>query len=139
MKCRNQECSRLADQRRGLCRRCYDDRSIRAKFPRLDTTEARRTNGQRAWTGTRSRPLPQPTIAVPGSREKIEVMRLRFERGEQIFHPDDPRQWKGGCIAIPEAGAKTGSRVAGNGPVRDGPILQRLGRRHGNVHKSPKL
>ena len=35
-----------------------------------------------------------PLAAMPtghrcGSREKIEIMRLRAERGEQVFHPND--------------------------------------------------
>lgn len=35
-------------------------------------------------------PLPaMPTGYQCGSREKIEIMRLRAERGEQVFHPND--------------------------------------------------
>lgn len=30
-----------------------------------------------------------PTKAVPGSAQKIQVTRLRIERGESCFHPDD--------------------------------------------------
>lgn len=33
----------------------------------------------------------EPTAASPGSREKIEVMRARAERGEAVFHPQDAR------------------------------------------------
>jgi len=32
------------------------------------------------------------TAALAGSREKIEVMRLRVELGESPFHPNDNRQ-----------------------------------------------
>ena len=33
--------------------------------------------------------LGAPTAAQPGSREKIELLRLRLLRGEVLFHPDD--------------------------------------------------
>lgn len=39
----------------------------------------------------RQPPLPvAPTMALPGSDAKIEVMRARLERGEHLHHPDDP-------------------------------------------------
>ena len=31
----------------------------------------------------------QPTNAAPGSDDKIRVLRLRLERGERLYHPDD--------------------------------------------------
>ena len=34
-------------------------------------------------------PPSEPGHATPGSRAKIELMRARYERGEQIFHRDD--------------------------------------------------
>jgi hypothetical protein len=38
-------------------------------------------------------PLPaMPTSHWAGSREKIEVMRERAERGEAVFHPCDCKQ-----------------------------------------------
>ena len=37
------------------------------------------------------RPVPVATRAHPGSPEKIEVMRRRWERGEALHHPDDER------------------------------------------------
>lgn len=30
-----------------------------------------------------------PTIAYPGTREKLAIMRRRAERGQPLFHPDD--------------------------------------------------
>lgn len=33
--------------------------------------------------------MSTPTMAQPGSEEKIAVMCSRYERGEPIFHPDD--------------------------------------------------
>lgn len=34
-------------------------------------------------------PPALPTDARPGSPEKIEVMRLRYENGEHLYHPQD--------------------------------------------------
>ena len=35
-------------------------------------------------------PLPSvPTWHLCGSREKIEILRQRVERGEELFHPED--------------------------------------------------
>jgi hypothetical protein len=33
---------------------------------------------------------PCGTVAMPGTLNKIEIMRDRFERGQAVFHPDDP-------------------------------------------------
>jgi hypothetical protein len=33
--------------------------------------------------------LPNPTDAPPGSQEKVEVLRKRFENGPKLWHPDD--------------------------------------------------
>jgi hypothetical protein len=35
------------------------------------------------------RPASVPTLAPPGTEEKIHVMAARAEAGEQIFHPND--------------------------------------------------
>lgn len=42
----------------------------------------------------RRRRLPRPTAALPGTPEKVEVLRLRFERSELLHHPHDAR-WDG--------------------------------------------
>jgi hypothetical protein len=35
-------------------------------------------------------PLPaEPTAAVAGSAEKLEILRQRAERGESLWHPED--------------------------------------------------
>lgn len=36
-------------------------------------------------------PLGIPTSAIPGSLRKVQVLRLRLERGEALFHPGDAR------------------------------------------------
>lgn len=35
-------------------------------------------------------PAQAPTSVPAGSKAKVEAMRLRVERGEDIWHPDDP-------------------------------------------------
>lgn len=34
---------------------------------------------------------PEPTLAIPGTREKEAVMAERFAEGYQLFHPADAR------------------------------------------------
>jgi hypothetical protein len=55
---------------------------VMEKIPQLDRTKPLQPD------------LPLAKLSTPhpaGSLEKIEVMRLRVERGEQIFHPNDNR------------------------------------------------
>lgn len=33
--------------------------------------------------------VPEPTSALPGTAEKIEVLRLRVVFGVQLWHPED--------------------------------------------------
>lgn len=40
--------------------------------------------------GFAPRPAACRTEAMPGTREKVEVMAARAERGEDLWHPDDP-------------------------------------------------
>lgn len=35
------------------------------------------------------KPASEPTKAVPGSLEKIEELLIRYECGEELWHPDD--------------------------------------------------
>lgn len=35
----------------------------------------------------------QKTDALPGTREKLDVLRGRWERGEPLWHDDDPVDW----------------------------------------------
>jgi hypothetical protein len=44
----------------------------------------------------RTRPIPEPTTARPGTPEKMAVMRARLRAGRALSHPDDPvieREW----------------------------------------------
>jgi hypothetical protein len=60
---------------RKLCATCWV-KGVGGKF-----------NGR--WMSEKPLPASAPTGAPAGSDEKVEVMRQRFERGEEVFHPDD--------------------------------------------------
>ena len=41
------------------------------------------------------RVMPTATQAPPGSEEKLAILRLRWERGELLWHPNDRRiEWE---------------------------------------------
>lgn len=69
----------------GLCREC---RLRKRGYTEGETLRRRlMTRGQ---GGKDMPPLPDhPTIAQPGSPEKIEVLTGRASRGEMLFHPLD--------------------------------------------------
>lgn len=75
---------------RNLCSACYADESVRKCYPARAGA-----NAGHGYEGQRNRPgryLPAtPTAALPGTAEKIEVMRERASRGEQLHHPQDAR------------------------------------------------
>lgn len=84
MCCRNCGANRRIEAR-GLCCRCYSKIYRRP----IDITKLYANRG-RMEKLTKKPPMPsEATQAHPGSREKATVMAERYERGEQIFHPDD--------------------------------------------------
>jgi hypothetical protein len=69
----------------GLCWPCYYTPTVRDAF-RSGHKNARRGVGN--LTGRR--PLPaEPTRALPGTQDKLDVMAARARRGERLWHPDD--------------------------------------------------
>ncbi len=59
---------------------------------------------------------PHPTTALPGTPEKVEVMRQREECGYDIWHPDDATY--SSTVALMRCrDLLTGARYAG--PVRE--------------------
>lgn len=79
--CRN--CSRYAISRpRKLCWTCYYTPGVKERFPK-ETSDA-------FIVDNTTKPLPkEPTMARPGTEEKIQVFRERIMRGEHLHHPDD--------------------------------------------------
>lgn len=68
-----------------------------------------------------------PTSALPGTAEKVEVMRQRVERGELAFHPADAKQIGDNSPGIPAElclpvtdGYKTNDQGGRYDRVRDG-------------------
>lgn len=58
------------------------------------------------------RRLPRPTTALPGTPEKVEVMRKRNENGEFLYHPRDAK-WDGQTAIDKTQLGSTGRRAAG--------------------------
>jgi hypothetical protein len=72
---------------RGLCWACYYAPGVRQMYPPT-SPYARRGSGN----GPAPRPLPEPTAALPGTPEKVEVLAARAEAGELLHHPDDAKR-----------------------------------------------
>lgn len=74
---------------RGLCCYCSSFKSIRKLYPVKDSPVNRRGVGGGMKTKA---PLPKwPTMARPGSPEKVAVMMARAKAGAQLFHPHDAK------------------------------------------------
>lgn len=68
---------------RGLCRVCSADPVIREQY-----TPAAHGRGQRFDTDLEL-PLPKPTLAMPGSAEKIEILAWRYAHKKALHNPAD--------------------------------------------------
>lgn len=74
--------------RTGLCSKCYRNPSIRCRYPARETVSLITTANPVALRVYF--PLaPTPTHYLPGTVEKMLVMRLRVEAGYAALHPDD--------------------------------------------------
>jgi len=84
MKCRN--CQRVESNRpRGLCWSCYYTPGVRELYPSTSKF-ARRGVGN----GNLIVPMPgNPTMAAPGSAEKVAILEERARQGVSLWHPDD--------------------------------------------------
>jgi hypothetical protein len=84
MICRN--CGeRVANRPRGLCWTCYYTAGVRDRYPSTSKFAHREIEdfyGQ-------ARPVLVPTMARPGSREKIAVLSERASRRQVLWHPLD--------------------------------------------------
>lgn len=68
----------------GLCFLCYKDVDVRSLYTVVPFKSLLKKAPPLAKEGTG---------AMPGSAEKMEVMRQRVARGEQVCHPDDATEW----------------------------------------------
>lgn len=71
---------------RHLCRGCADQPHIRERYPPIKSTMRNTTIS----LATPSQ-LPEPTNALPGSEEKIQVLIRRVADGVCLWHPRDAR------------------------------------------------
>lgn len=72
--------------RRWLCRKCFTDLIVRAKYSNNKQKFGRKGAGHNG-TGE----LPDPTAAMPMTEERLAVMRSRAELGLAVCHPGDAR------------------------------------------------
>lgn len=75
-----------ANRPRGLCHTHSFDKTIREQYP--STSKFAR----RGYAVSATRTQGEPTSHLPGTPEKIEVMRQRMMAGEDLIHPDDARE-----------------------------------------------
>ena len=54
----------------------------------------------------------EPTKHLPGSPEKVQVLRERLGRGEQLHHPGDASDFTGATGIIPRAVATLGEKLS---------------------------
>lgn len=69
---------------RGLCWTCYYTPGIRELHP---STSKFASRGVADFCGPGK--LPEPTTALPGTPEKIRVLRERAAAGQRLWHPLD--------------------------------------------------
>lgn len=87
MLCRH--CGRTPSARpRGLCRACYRDRQLRERYPSTSKFGRRSTPdflGRAVLAGT-------PTLAMPGTPEKVAILEQRAAHRQALRHPLDARR-----------------------------------------------
>jgi hypothetical protein len=72
---------------RGLCWVCYYAPGVRALYP---STSKYAKRGVANFTGPAK--TPRPTVAAPGTEEKIAILMERARNRQELFHPaDGPR------------------------------------------------
>jgi hypothetical protein len=77
-----------ATKPRGLCLQCYSNYSIRLLYPSSAGVVV-----NRGWhIDVIPIELPEPTKAMPGTREKLAVLCQRFEDQKLLWHPDDAKE-----------------------------------------------
>jgi hypothetical protein len=70
---------------RGLCWTCYYTEGVREQYPSMSKFGRR---GPGNFNGKAKLP-PFPTLALPGSPEKIAILEQRALLRQALFHPQD--------------------------------------------------
>lgn len=106
---------------RGLCWPCYYDPAIRESY----ASKVRR--GVEDFEGPAALP-PVPTRALPGTREKVDIMVERARLGQALWHPHDRVRQEGDAAPLYLREAHHDGPKVGLLPVRV--LLDRRPRRH---------
>lgn len=75
-------CGVMGTRPRGLCWRCHSDYDIRQIYRSTTDSGTPTTGGLKHG---------EPTMALPGTEEKIRVLEERAANGLALFHPRDAR------------------------------------------------
>jgi hypothetical protein len=81
---------RHAYRPRGLCNRCYYMPGVRYRYHLPAKAACRPADVEEAPIC----PAGAPTTALPGSLAKLAVLQQRASRGEALFHPADPSDFR---------------------------------------------
>lgn len=78
-------CRKRANRPKGLCWTCYYAPGVKERYGHIAPC------GRRSDVPDfcRAAPLPAPTLALPGSEEKIAVLADRARKGLALHHPRD--------------------------------------------------
>jgi hypothetical protein len=99
MKCRHCRKARVS-RPRGLCWGCFYTPRVRKLYP--STSKFARLGHGGGFNG--HAPLPAfPTVALPGTPEKIAVLEERARLRQCLWHPDDAT-FAGPKVAVQQAG-----------------------------------
>lgn len=95
-KCRHCDRPRNKHAGRGLCLRCYKDKNTRSQYDQLKKVILEKGHGLRSPSGQ-----PEPTLALPGTEDKITALEKRARSGKELWHKqdrqyDDPSPWQAG-------------------------------------------
>lgn len=93
---------RPVNRPRGLCRTCYYTPGVRERYQPV--SDRGRLGLGRGYG--HSRPLPEPTEAMPGTPEKLAVLEDRALAEQQLWHPLDAGMTDGSPAALAGAFVK---------------------------------
>ena len=86
---------------RGLCWTCYYTPGIKDQYPST-SKYARRGEGNISGAGS---PAPTPTMAAPGTPEKMAILEERVRLKQALWHPADAR-YPGDPLTLAALGRK---------------------------------
>ena len=80
---------RQVSRAKGLCFRCSTDAAIRGLYP--SGNKYTRGPDEMDREDYEPSPCPEPTDALPGTSDKVAVLRERMAARVSLWHEDDPR------------------------------------------------